>query len=261
MQPNPLSIVIRGRNKIPKIMRTKFVLGLLLMGTVAVCLHSCTFECLDGNGVLVTEQRIVAEFQGVENTTSFDVEIITDSTYSVEVIADSNLLPFIETYVRSGILTIETNYYSCLNTQNYVRIEIHMPVLTHLDLSGSGDIDVYEVDGNSLDLENSGSGDININDLFLTSTIDIELYGSGDIIVYGKALIGNYDLTGSGDIMADNLKLELCYVNSSGSGDVYCFAYDLLDVTINGSGDVLYSGSPDAIELDENGSGRLIERN
>ena len=84
---------------------------------------------------------------------------------------------------------------------------------------------------------------------------------SGDVSAYGKAHMGNYHLASSGDILADDVLVNLCYVTSSGSGDVYCFAYDLLNVTINGSGDVIFKGSPETVELDDNGSGDLIERN
>ncbi len=245
-------------------MRTKYGFGLILIATVIILLHSCDiFDCLQGNGILKSEQRLVAEFTGVENSTSFDVEIMADSAYSVEVIADENLLPFIETSVRSGTLIIETNYGHCIDPHSYVRVEIHMPVIDFVELTGSGDMDVNDVDGNNLEVKNSGSGDININNIFLTTTLNIDLYGSGDIAAYGKAHQGNYHLAGSGDILADDLQVELCYVTSSGSGDVYCYVYELLDVEINGSGDVLYSGPIDAsnIQLEDNGSGDLIERN
>ena len=121
-------------------------------------------------------------------------------------------------------------------------------------------MDVYDVEGIELEAKNSGSGDININDVYLTSTLNIDLYGSGDISAYGKAHMGNYHLAGSGDIQADDLQVDLCYVTTSGSGDIYCFAWEHLNVTINGSGDVIYKGSPE-VELVDDGSGDLIERN
>lgn len=232
----------------------------MIPGIFLLFLNSCEiYDCMEGNGILKSEQRIVAEFMGVENSTSFDVEIMADSDYSVEVIADENLLPYIETYVSSGNLKIGTNYSHCISS-GYVRIEIHIPVIDYVKLDGSGDIDVYNVNGSHLDIVNSGSGDINVNDVFLTSTLNIDLTGSGDITAYGKAHLGNYHLAGSGDILADDLLVDLCYVTSSGSGDIYCFAYDLLNVTINGSGDVIYKGSPE-VEIVDNGSGDLIERN
>lgn len=242
-------------------MKIKYVYSLIIIGTIIELMNSCEiFDCIEGNGILKSEQRLVAEFVGVENSTSFDVEIMQDSTFSVEVIADENILPYIDTYVRSGNLRIETNYSYCIRS-SYARIEIHMPAVDYVELSGSGDIDVYDVDGNHLDIKNSGSGDININNTYLISTLNIDLSGSGDVTAYGKAHMGNYHLAGSGDILADDMQVELCYVTSSGSGDVYCFAYDLLNVTIGGSGDVIYKGSPETVEFDDNGSGDLIERN
>ena len=241
-------------------MRTKYYFGALFLAISALLLNSCEFfNCLEGNGNTISEQRIVASFTGVENSTSFNVKVIADTVYSVEVTADENLLPFIETYVRSDNLIIATGN-QCINPARPVRIEVHLPVLEYIELSGSGDIDVFDVEGADFKIRSSGSGDIDLNSLYLTSEIEILLYGSGDILINGKANIGNYGLFGSGDILADDLQVDSCYVTSSGSGDVYCFVYDLLDVEINGSGDVLYSGNPEIV-LDDNGSGDLIERN
>jgi hypothetical protein len=204
----------------------------------------------------------VAAFTGVENTTSFNVEIISDTAYSVEVTADENLLPFIDTYVRSNTLIIATGN-QCINPVRQVRIEVHLPVLEEIELTGSGDIEVFNIDGINFSVKNSGSGDIDLNNIFLTSEIKISVYGSGDVMANGKADEGLYEIFGSGDILADDLQVNVCRVINSGSGDVYCYVYESLDVEINGSGDVLYSGpvDPSNIQLDDNGSGDLIERN
>ena len=90
-------------------------------------------------------------------------------------------------------------------------------------------------------------------------TIDIVVTGSGDVNISGKALRGDYRLTGSGDIDAEDLRVNECYITSSGSGNIECYVYDLLDVIITGSGDVYYSGSPEIIEKNT-GSGELRER-
>jgi hypothetical protein len=245
-------------------MKPAYKPGILITGVlIALTVNSCEFpfDCTSGNGNYSSEERIVSEFSGVENTTSFDVKVYVDTFYSVEVFADENLLSLIKTSIRQRnnvrTLIVETN--NCVSRGN-VSLEIHVPLVEMIKLTGSADIDVYNLKGDELTVENSGSGDININDLFLTSQISIKVDGSGDVSLYGKARYADYEVNGSGDILANDMKVDECYVRNDGSGNIYCFAYDLLDVEINGSGDVIYSGTPEVVQ-DINGSGSLIRRN
>ncbi len=241
----------------------KFIkLGILFTGVLL--LFSCDelFNCLDGNGVLKTEKRFVSEFYGVENHTSFELEVIADSIFAVEVIADQNLLSHISTSVRDGNLIVDTDNDRCLNSSHNIIVEIRMPVLDLVELTGSGNIDVYDFDCHYIEIKNSGSGDIDITNMVSTSTVDVVLTGSGDVVlVWGKARKGNYLLSGSGNIEANDFKVDECYATNSGSGHIYCYVYDLLHATISGSGDIFYSGSPDEIIEVDNGSGDLRSRN
>ena len=118
-----------------------------------------------------------------------------------------------------------------------------------------------DFDCSNIEIRNSGSGDIDIKDLVATEVVDIILSGSGDIVIYGKARKGIYSLSGSGNIEADDFKVDHCEAANSGSGDIYCYVYDFLDAIISGSGDIIYSGSPDEILFDDDGSGELRSRN
>lgn len=246
---------MRARYRYTKLLT--YLMGVLL-------LFSCDdlFNCLDGNGVLKTEKRFVSEFYGVENHTEFDLEVVADSVYAVEVIADQNLLSYINTSVRDGNLIVDTENDRCLNSSNEIIVEVRMPVIDLVELTGSGNIDVYDFDCNYIEIKNSGSGDIDVTNMVSTSTVDVVCTGSGDIVlVWGKARKGNYLLSGSGNIEADDFSVEECYATNSGSGHIYCYVFDLLHATISGSGDILYSGSPDEIIENDSGSGELRSRN
>ena len=227
----------------------------------ALLLNSCEpfFNCIDGNGISTTETRVVTEFYAIDNSTSIDIEVIADSVFSVEVTADENILNFVETYVRHGVLYIDTDYNRCFNSRGYMLVEVRMPELESIEQSGSGDMELYDFDCNYLEVNSSGSGDIDILNLYCDNILDIINTGSGDISVQGKARRGDYLLNGSGDIIADDLRVDECYITSTGSGRVYCYVYDLLNVTISGSGDVYYSGPIDDKDIHEvnSGSGKL----
>lgn len=246
-------------------MRSKYryiKLGIIFAGVLLLLSCDELFNCIDGNGILKTEKRFVSEFYGVENSTDFDVEVIADSVYSVEVIADENLLSYVNTSVRDGNLIIDTENDRCLDSRHDIIVEIRMPIIDMVELTGSGNIDIYDFDCNYIEIKNSGSGDIDITNMVSTSTVDVVLSGSGDVVlVWGKAHKGNYLLSGSGNIEANDFKLDDCYATNSGSGDIFCYVYDLLYATISGSGDIFYSGSPDEIIEVDSGSGDLRSRN
>jgi hypothetical protein len=241
-------------------MKTYPIYSFLVIAIVAMLTYSC-IPCTEGSGNVITEQRLVTEFSGVENTTSFNVDILYDSAYSVEVAADDNILQLISTSVRGGRLIIDTDYDMCISSGSTVNIEIHMPIIESIELNGSGNMDIDDFDCNSLEISNSGSGNIDISNIYSTTTIDIEVDGSGDVKISGKARRGNYDVNGSGSIYAEDLLLDDCYANNTGSGNIYCFAYLLLDATVDGSGDIIFSGSPDEVSEDINGSGSVRENN
>jgi hypothetical protein len=237
---------------------------LLFAASIALILVSLTgcvkmFNCIDGSGNLRSEYRIVAEFDGVENETEYKVKITYDSIYSLRVDADDNLLESIITSVRGNKLIIESSRGQCINSKKDILIDIHIPSLKNIVLSGSGNIDVYDFKSPQFDATIAGSGNIEIRNL-ITDNIGLVISGSGSITVYGKAENGNYIIAGSGTINANEVEVKKCNVTCSGSGNIYCNVINQLNVTISGSGNVIYSGSP-TITKTISGSGNVSKRN
>jgi len=222
---------------------------------------ACENKCIEGNGDIESEYRVVSEFNAIENTTSFDVRITNDSTYSMRVEADENLLEYVTTTVRDGVLIIGRDNDYCVRSSSAVYIEIYAPRLEKAELTGSGSIDANGYNCSEFLVRNSGSGDINIRGL-IADKLSAVITGSGDIYLDGAASEAKYTLSGSGDINAFSLKSNNCKVASSGSGDVNCHAYFQLEITLSGSGDVEYSG-PTTLEpvINNSGSGSVYKRN
>jgi hypothetical protein len=222
-------------------------------------LSSCDplYNCLDGNGRILSENRQVGSFSGVNNNTSFTVRVSRDSIYSVRVDADENLIKSIHTYTEDDVLIIENQGDRCINSAGPVLIDIHVPELNKVIQNGSGNISADNFTSNYMNVENSGSGYIDLK-YILADEIDIHLSGSGIITISGTSAIGNYTLSGSGRINADKLKLINCIALISGSGDVSCHVTDNLEAGISGSGIVYYHGDPLVIK-NISGSGRVVK--
>jgi hypothetical protein len=244
--------------KISKELKT--LSNLLVAIIMVIGLNACDRYCMEGNGKIESEHRVVTDFSSIENNTGFDIKVTYDSVTSIRVDADENLMDLINTSVRNGKLIVDSDDGQCVQSYSSVLINIHTPELERIELNGSGSFDVYSFNCPDLTIRNTGSGDIEIRNL-ITEDITAILSGSGDVYLDGTGIEARYSVSGSGDINGFDMKVSNATVKNSGSGDVSCFVYDNLDVTLSGSGDVIYAGpSTLLIVQDDSGSGDIYER-
>src|SRR6476619_4151206 len=98
-----------------------------------------TSSATEGSGVAATQAREVAAFQSVDLAGSNNVVIRVGEKQSVAVKADDNLLDRVTTEVHSGELVI-ANTPGSFTTKSPMRVEIDVPALDAVTLSGSGNI-------------------------------------------------------------------------------------------------------------------------
>ena len=229
-------------------------LFVLLLGT-----SSCLDELfIEGNGISRTETRNAEGFNQISSNGDFAVTVMPGNFYSVEITAESNLLPYISTNVDGKTLKIRTTGIHSLRQNEPIKIFITTPVLSGLSLSGSGLIETGSFTSTDFDLSVSGSGDIKT--IISTDKITANVSGSGTINIEGDAINTNFVISGSGKIKTYNLLQEQCQAAISGSGDMYVNASQLIDARISGSGKVYFVNHP-AIHTSISGSGDVVDKN
>ncbi len=77
-----------------------------------------------------------------------------------------------------------------------------------------------------------------------TSDTQVNISGSGNVLLDGKSTEAEYHIAGSGDINATELKVENVNARISGSGSIRCYATENLTGGVSGSGNVAYKGNP-----------------
>ena len=215
------------------------------------------YNCIEGNNIFASEERITGYFSGIELDGYFDVYVNYDTVTSVYVEGDENLLRYITTYTKGNTLEIGTNSRRCLESGYPIVITVNTPTLYYLNLDGSGFINCSYFNTPSLDIELDGSGEIFVD--VDCDELKADIGGSGEIELTGSCIDSYMRIDGSGRIRAFDFESEQCYVDIYGSGDVYVFVWDLLDVYIDGSGIVYYEGNPVVRERIE-GSGDVRRR-
>jgi hypothetical protein len=225
--------------------------------------------------MVVTETRPIGNFTGVSSESWFKVYIIQDSVNEITVEAESNLLPYIDTWVEGSTLILREQHGRCINNHFPVIITVRTKTISFVRLSGSGDIygnNTFNTDFLRVELNGSGQIDLGVSagnvetDISGSGLIRLEvnadhieatISGSGEIDLYGTVYKGDMKISGSGNIHAYELIQDICFATITGSGNIYVSVIDLLDVKITGSGSVHYKGNPD-VNLHITGSGSVI---
>ena len=228
----------------------------LLMATLVSC--EGLFPCLEGDGNIVSEERVGGTFYEVEANGAFDVSI-EEGPISVRVTTDENLQRYIETKIQGGKLVIESDDENCIEFSPGTIVEITVPEISSISLLGSGELKVRNFDSLAyLDVSQVGSGDIHILNTLVLGKISVNLIGSGNVWLNGKALNAELMLSGSGTIEAESFPVKSCTVNLLGSGNIHTFVTDVLNVSLSGSGNVYYYGNPTEVNQRVSGSGEVI---
>jgi len=250
-----------------------------------------------GSGNVVEETRQVSGVTGVDLATIGTVIIHVGDNESLRIEAEDNLMKYFETDARGGTLRISTtpltvnlrptkpvHFFLTVKDLEQVSIsgsgDIQVPDLEtkefRVDIGGSGDVSMGDLNADRLEIYIGGSGNVN-TDLVKVSTLRVEINGSGDInlieldavdlsldvngsgnlrIDDGTVVDQEIDVNGSGNFRAEDLASKNAYIRIGGSGNSTVWVTESLDVRINGSGNVHYYGRP-TVSSTGNGSGNI----
>ena len=151
----------------------------------------------------------------------------------------------------------------CYKNADY-SVEITIPSLSEAELTGSGNIIVYDfIEQGDQTYRVLGSGNLSMGANTGTEALNVFLTGSGNITCNAdftdlKSL--DINITGSGDFSGFSIQTNTCDIIVSGSGNSNVYVQDDLNVSINGSGNVNYKGNP-LITSSITGSGKVVDSN
>jgi hypothetical protein len=195
---------------------------------LALFLSACTFTVSydEGSGVIVNETRQVSNFNEVAFTGIGTLFITMGDEELLEIEAEDNILPRIETKVRGNRLEISFDsdqWDDLIRPTEPIRYFLTVITLEEVNLSGLGDVRIEGIEADRLVLTLSGAG-------------RIEASGeAGDQVI---------NVTGAGSYDGGDLRSENTDVNLSGAGSATVWATEFLDVNISGLGNVRYYGNP-----------------
>ena len=138
-------------------MKIRLCLSLALAAFTSLgCTSSSWGNRIEGDGVYVPNERSLQSFDRVKMSGGMKIDISVGGSQSVVIHADQNLQPFIRTRVEGGRLQID--FTESVSSSNSMRAEISVPSLAAIAISGSSEMNVSGIDEEEFSIDVSGSG-------------------------------------------------------------------------------------------------------
>lgn len=205
-----------------------------------------------GSRNVESEMRQVPFFDAVQVGGSIDLYVTQGEEFRIEVVADDNLLQYIETNVNNGVLEVATK--SGLSIRGYEEMKVYVTAPRFTSLRAAGSCDVYStvaIVQDDLKLKASGSSDLKIE--MAVRFLEIECNGSSDAILSGKAETVTASFSGSSDLKASNLDTQFLDLQLSGSSDATIQVQQEVTGSLKGSSDLRVIGNP-VVKVSTSGS-------
>ncbi len=239
-------------------MKSRFKIYHLLLLLVT---FSCGKDnCLKSTGEIVQQERILPSFSKLHFADNVNIILATDSVQKVVVESGEHIIDGIKTELIGDRVYI-SNTNECNWLRSYkkpLNVYVTLPSLQHIINEGNGNITSNGV----LMLQNFnfhhyGNGNVNIQVNASYLWMDLDHYG--DYTVTGYTTTGQTNMENVGHFFGAGLKTKVFILNNYNAGQAYIECDSLLTATIEGAGNVYYTGTAQ-VDLTNTGSGKLIKQ-
>ncbi|MDR2847596.1 MAG: DUF2807 domain-containing protein [Bacteroidales bacterium] len=259
----------------------KLILSLMLCGATltAFCQKS--------------EVRSVSGFTGIDVSNTFKITVSKGQAESLTITADEDLLPFVRSEVKKGVLHLYIDGKHKLKNRGNLQASIVMKELNKITLSGACNLIVndgftpenfkFETSGASnckidiktetLNVDMSGasklmlnanvenarfdvSGAVNLKLTLQAENVHLDVTGSPSLQLSGKADRLAIDSSGASKIDAAEFETESVYIDSSGASQISVYAKEKLKIDSSGASHISYKGNP-SVEMDGSGATKI----
>lgn len=242
---------------------------------VILLLSSCVFSTRLGSGNVVSETRVVNDFDQVAVCCGMKLMLTQGDDIQLRLEADDNILPEIETLVRDNQLTVR--FRSNFGPFNFrlsqpATVYLQMPTIRGVTISGGASLTTDKVEADHIALAFSGGSQGAITTLE-TQTVDLvtsggaqttietlavdrlalEASGGGRVTLKGGT-VTDQQITVSGGSHYDALAVagEMAILEASGGSEAKVWVTETLHVQASGGSRIEYTGNP---SLDQQLSG------
>lgn len=221
---------------------------LFIVAFVLFASGNISAQRLTGNKNVVSQERDVDTFTGIEAGGAFVIYLTIKDQKSVVVESDENLLDAIETKVQGGKLKINS---SGIRNATKLNIYVTAPQINYINLSGAAKLETNNaLKAEAIEIIASGASEIDVE--LNADLLTVNASGASDVDLSGNAGQSNITASGASNVKAKELITQSSDVKASGASNVTVNATENVNTETSGASDVRILGEP---SIDNKGKG------
>lgn len=210
------------------------------------------------------------EFHSISITGDIEVAFVQQPTFTVQKSGPQSLLDDTSVRVQNGVLEIAFTPKYFWKDSDRLRVVVTGPSISNVSIAGKGDLHVrgplqlnqlqlsltqegdFSADHltvQSLQIQAAGRSEVEVNRLE-AENVTVRTENQADVDLAGVCYKAQLENRGSGDIDADELRVQKAEAVVNGRGDIEVFAQESLTAAVWGRGRVKYKGAPAHLQRD-----------
>lgn len=211
--------------------------------TACAAFTSCGVRVYSEKDKVSRTLTVNSEINEIVTLATTDIEF-REGSASFTLFAPESHIDKIEIFVENGKLIvtnkeIKGNQNTWTNNNTHSKLVVSYPSVNKFTTSGTGDIDIDNLDVKELTLRTYGTGDIELKS--------------------GRCIMFNAETAGTGDIELGNINCTNAYLTSEGTGDITVrnIMTDHIEAITSGTGDITLAGSCKSSKFTDPGTGDI----
>lgn len=216
-----------------------------------------------GNGQMATKEiELSKTITGAKTMTS--INIVLDPALQGKAIleGESNILELVEVNQDlGGVVTVNFQPNTMILSTRQVTMRVPLISGGLLETNSSGSISIAGsnvLSGDAFELRTNSSGSITVR--LETKQLKAVSTSSGTINVTGSADKADIELSSSGNFQGSDCKAQTVHATLSSSGSAEVNVSSELTGNTSSSGNIVYSGDPEKVNVSTSSSGKAIKR-
>ena len=230
-----------------------------LFGSISLS-NMFNYHTIRGNGIYSeTKYNLDGQVKYVEIDkyllANLQIEQIPDSTSSIVISGDENLLDQVKYDLHDGRLVLSSN--NPFRSKNNLTVRLQTDNLKGIQSNMIGNIQMNRTfTGDELEIKMMGPGNFEADSLYV-GTLTVSSEGVGSVRLAGKTSKTNFNVAGVGSIKAFDLLSDTVYAHVDGVGSIQCNPVDYLNGRLNGVGKITYKDEPKMKNTNSAGIGKI----
>ncbi len=227
-----------------------FIMLIMLFSSCSISIKGP--ERVRGSKNVVSEVRDVGLFNAIQVSNALDLVVSIGEQFHIEVKADDNIVPLINTDVEDNVLKIFIERGYTLRNVKSQKVYITLPLLTSISASGASSVSFTNpVKSDAFSIRASGASDIMLEaDL---AFLEVRLSGASDLKITGFSEYTNARLSGASDMKSYAFACDLLEAVLSGASDINITVNKKIIGNLSGASDIRFKGNP-VVDVKTSGS-------